>query len=399
MKRCVFWKVCGAVLLCAVVIAARAATPGAVTAKPAGGPEGSKPAQDASSTPVVLWKGARIPSIDITPKGTLLAFAQHGGGDNHPNVIEVRRSTDGGKTWSKAKPLMADKSGRANPSPLVDHKTGTVWLFWSDRTKGVYRLKYSVSNDDGLTWSEGKPLQIDKDADIQGLPSCTRGIQLSTGRLLMPFNIYFKRPRRGRTVCPKTIYSDDHGKTWTFATGHAECYGSSEYTLLELADGQVYMNHRVNTNRHLAPGFRVVAFSEDGGLTWGKPQRGGLPTPSGNGCHSGLARLTHPETDDKSRVLFSYPAGTPGQPVSRYGRQNLTIKISYDECKSWTPLKAIYEGRVAYSNLIVLPDKSIGCIYEGRSGIAFKRFTLEWLTDGKDKVVPKETPVETPDRK
>jgi sialidase-1 len=352
----------------------------------------------APSTPVVLWKGGtRIPSIDITPKGTLLAFAQHGGGDNHPNIIEVRRSTDGGKTWSKAKPLMADKSGRANPSPLVDHKTGTVWLFWSDRIKGIYQLRYRFSRDDGLTWSKVRALKID-DSPVIGLPSCNRGIQLSSGRLLLPFTAIHsdRRPVRhrrgpGRVSVPRTIYSDDGGKTWRFGKEPSRerwlHVGSSEHTLLELADGTVYMNHRHSGHRHL---YRAVSFSRDGGVTWSDPvnQKDLLqPQSPGPGCHSGLARLTHPKHEDKSRVLFSSPLGKI--PSSRggecIGRRDLTVQISYDECKTWQRLKVLKRGPAAYSNLIVLPDKSIGCIYEG-GGIRFARFTLEWLTDGKDKI-------------
>jgi hypothetical protein len=61
------------------------------------------------------------------------------------------------------------------------------------------------------------------------------------------------------------------------------------------------------------------------------------------------------EHDDKSRVLFSSPWGE-----GRFGRKNLTVQISYDECKTWKPLKAVHADNAAkaetsYSNLIVLP--------------------------------------------
>ena len=42
----------------------------------------------------------------------------------------------------------------------------------------------------------------------------------------------------------------------------------------------------------------------------------------------------------------------------------------------------------AYSCLTVLPDGTIGCLYEtdGYRRIRFARFTLEWLTDGRDRL-------------
>jgi hypothetical protein len=46
-------------------------------------------------------------------------------------------------------------------------------------------------------------------------------------------------------------------------------------------------------------------------------------------------------------------------------------------------------GPAAYSSLGVLPDQAIGCLFEngGESPyekISFARFTLEWLTKGKE---------------
>ena len=52
--------------------------------------------------------------------------------------------------------------------------------------------------------------------------------------------------------------------------------------------------------------------------------------------------------------------------------------------------KVIYAGPSAYSSMARLPDGSIGLLYE-RDGrrVTFTSFTLEWLTDGKDRMVEK----------
>jgi len=64
----------------------------------------------------------------------------------------------------------------------------------------------------------------------------------------------------------------------------------------------------------------------------------------------------------------------------------MTVRLSYDEGKTWPVAKVIYEGSAAYSDLVVLPDGGIGCLYErdGYRKITFARFNLRWLTDGKD---------------
>ena len=68
----------------------------------------------------------------------------------------------------------------------------------------------------------------------------------------------------------------------------------------------------------------------------------------------------------------------------------MTVRVSEDEGASWPVSRVIQEGSAAYSSLVVLPDRSIGLLFErgDRSPyekITFVRFTLEWLTEGKDR--------------
>ena len=67
----------------------------------------------------------------------------------------------------------------------------------------------------------------------------------------------------------------------------------------------------------------------------------------------------------------------------------MTVRLSYDEGATWRVAKLLHAGPAAYSALTVLPDRSIGCLYERGSKsayetITFARFSLEWLTEGKD---------------
>jgi sialidase-1 len=82
-------------------------------------------------------------------------------------------------------------------------------------------------------------------------------------------------------------------------------------------------------------------------------------------------------------LLFANPASTQ--------RERLTLRLSYDEGTSWPVARVIHEGPAAYSSLVVLPDFSIGLLYERgeRSPyekITLARLTLAWLTGGKDRV-------------
>ena len=68
------------------------------------------------------------------------------------------------------------------------------------------------------------------------------------------------------------------------------------------------------------------------------------------------------------------------------GRNDLAIRASYDEGKTWPVAKRLHKGGSAYSDLAVLPDGSICCLYEadGYKTITFAKFPLRWLT-GEEK--------------
>jgi len=79
----------------------------------------------------------------------------------------------------------------------------------------------------------------------------------------------------------------------------------------------------------------------------------------------------------KGRILYSGPAGP--------NRENLTIRVSEDEGETWPVSRLLHAQSAAYSDLVVLPDGQIGCLYErdGYRAIRFARFTLDWLLAGE----------------
>jgi sialidase-1 len=84
-------------------------------------------------------------------------------------------------------------------------------------------------------------------------------------------------------------------------------------------------------------------------------------------------------------LLFSNPASLK--------RENMTVRLSYDEGRTWAASKTIHAGPAAYSCMTVLSDLTAACLYEcgdkqPYEKIAFARFNVEWLTDGKDTIAP-----------
>jgi sialidase-1 len=79
--------------------------------------------------------------------------------------------------------------------------------------------------------------------------------------------------------------------------------------------------------------------------------------------------------------------------VSR-DRKNLSVKLSLDEGNTWPVNKSLEPGYSAYSDMAVLPDGTILCLYErGRASdsqnkkptsyayLTLARFNLEWLME------------------
>lgn len=355
----------------------------------AGASRGAEPSQvDVFTSGKEGYHTYRIPALLVTPKGTLLAFCEGrktGRGDHGDLDMVLKRSTDGGKTWGPVE-LVYEEGGNkkvtiGNPCPVVDQATGIIWLpFCRDNNE----ILITHSKDDGRTWS--KPLNITADVkDVKNWNWYATGpgnaIQLTRGkhkgRLLIPCDHRVNGNNDwGHAGRSHVFYSDDHGKTWQLggATGHA----MNECAAVELADGSLMLNMRSYRKK----GRRGVSISKDGGATWSEPIDDATLIESV--CQASFIRYTTAQTHDKPRLLFSNPATTKG-------RHHLTIRLSYDEGKSWPVSRLLYAGSAAYSSMAVLPDDSVGIIIErdNYSKITFSRFDLQWLTEDKDRLPSK----------
>ena len=118
---------------------------------------------------------------------------------------------------------------------------------------------------------------------------------------------------------------------------------------------------------------RIVAWSDDGAESWGRPRPDdALLEPV---CDASLIGLGTP---DLAAWVFSNP--------DSHQRANMTLRMSFDEGRSWTCARTLYTGPSAYSALAQLPDGTIGCLYERGvhspyEGIWFARCSVEWLQD------------------
>jgi sialidase-1 len=328
----------------------------------------------------------RIPAVTVTQAGTLLAFCEgrrDGRGDSGDIDLLVKRSSDGGATWSPQSVVWDDGGNTCgNPSPVVDRATGTIWLLmtWNrgdDREPAIIeqtsndtrRVFVTHSKDDGVSWAE--PTEITEDVKK---PNWTwyatgpgAGIQLSerhadAGRMIVPCDHIEAETKR---YYSHVIYSDDGGQTWQLG-GRTPDHQVNECQVVELSDNRLLLNMRnYDRSKHL----RQYAFSNDGGESWsGQAFDPALPEPI---CQASIRMYQ----TGLPLALFSNPA----DPDSRV---NMTVRLSEDDGETWPRALVLHEGPSAYSDLAVLPNGDVGCLYERGDEhpyetITFATFALE----------------------
>jgi sialidase-1 len=367
----------------------------------------------------------RIPGVVVTRNGTVLAYCEArrtGKSDWDTIDILLRRSSDGGKTWSPREQI-ADVPGPKPKNPVAlaqklanpDDVTYNNPVAFADSDGSVhflFCLDYARcfamhSDDDGQTWS--RPVEITStferyrpEYDWKVLATGPgHGIQLRSGRLIVP--VWLSTGTGGHAHRPSVtsvIYSDDHGKRWNrgqiAVANTAEWIFPNETVAVELADGRVMLNVRSESKSHR----RLVTISPDGATEWSQPRFDeALLEPI---CMASILRISAQPASDKNRILFANPhnlqrADGKAETGKSRDRKNLSLKLSYDEGQTWPIDKSLEPGYSAYSDLSLLPDGTMLCFYErGRksdaaqkkptsyAGLTIARFNLEWLTDNKD---------------
>jgi sialidase-1 len=351
------------------------------------------------------YKLYRIPGIVVTRAGTLLAYCEarrDAPADYGEITTMLRRSTDGGKTWSKpvqiahrgprieGNPRKAPGEGGEheqtvnNPLAIAD-ADGSVHFLYCVNYEHSFYMK---SADDGVTF--GDPVEITSTfaafrpevgwTVIATGPS--HGIQLkhgpNAGRLIAPVWVSFgPKGKHGPSVVA-TIYSDDHGATWKrgeVAIGVSDELPSvGEPIIVELSDGRVMINGRNNSKRSR----RVFAISPDGVSGWSKLEfDDALWEPN---CAAGITSIP----GQPGTLVFSNPHNRKlddnGKPIpgAQAKRRNLSIKVSHDDGKTWISSRTLEEGTSAYSDLVALDDGTIICFYERDLRLTIARFNLAW---------------------
>jgi sialidase-1 len=330
----------------------------------------------------------RIPSILVTPKGTVLAFCEgrRGSASDTGDVdLLMKRSEDGGRTWSKQTVIWDEGPNTCgNPCPVYERFTDTVWLLMthnlgadreadiiSKKSQATRTVHVTKSTDDGRTWAAPRDITADVKDPSWGWYATGPGIGIQITR----------GEHRSRLVIPcdqtntghfsHVIYSDNRGKTWKL--GGKTPDGCNECQVVELTAGRLMLNIR---NSKPGQRHRLVSTSDDGGITWSEPKPDeALIEPV---CQASILRYRWPAGFQPGEILFANPASTK--------RERMTVRLSTDEGESWSHARVLWPGPSAYSCLARLADGTILCLHEagGKSPyekILLSRFSADWLKE------------------
>lgn len=364
---------------------------------------------------------SRIPGIATAANGNLLAVydARYDSRRDLQGDIDIalNRSTDRGNTWLPMQ-VIIDKgswgnlpekfNGVSDACILVDKNTRDIFVagLWmhgildssgawitglTDTSSGwnhQWRNKGSQpgfspkqtsqflivkSTDNGKTWSE--PVNITKMCKKEDwwlfAPAPGSGITLADGTLVFPTQ---GRDEEGHPFSNIT-YSKDNGKTWV-TTNAAVKEATSEHMVVQLQDGSIMANMRTNANKGLTVkgNGRAIAVTYDMGKTWKEhaTSRNALPEPV---CMASLYKHEYYKSGKKQSVLFFL------NPNSATHRKNITLKVSYDDGKTWPQEEFILLDELSgngYSCITTIDSDTIGVLYESsQAQLVFQQINIK----------------------
>lgn len=342
------------------------------------------------------YKSFRIPAIVKAMNGDLLAFCEgrvNGGGDFGNVKIVLKRSNDHGKTWTALQIVASNDSLQAgNPAPVVDltdsrFPQGRIFLFYDTGNgnemelrngKGHRDVLYKTSIDNGKTWSASTDitLQVNRiyQPQINSLWNFkedwrtyanTPGHALQfhegkyKGRIYVAANHSSGNAKPGlRDYQAHGFYTDDHGSTFRLSES-VPFEGTNESTAAQLTNNGLMMNSRNQIGK-----YRVISLSKNGGESWDTTYLDyNLPDPI---CEGSLLNIG--TKNGRSVLAFC-------NNDAQKGRDSLTLRISFDEGKTWKKKILIDPRNTGYSDIVEVSKEKIGVLYEA-DGYNEIRFTV-----------------------
>lgn len=284
--------------------------------------------------------------------GSLLLIYQEfekGAGDSDffPGKLVAVTSSDGGRTWTGRRVVVAVDPGDINvysPSLLRLPDGSILFCFMRYHSFAKSQNKYPPASafawrsiDEGKTFTPLATLWKERPVTL-----CNSTLRrLSTGRILLPTNRDLSKKGESDHWEAGVMYSDDSGKTWQESATWVDLpkRGAMEPHVEECGDGSVLMVMRTQL------GAVYKSTSTDSGKTWTKGESLGVEAPES--CPE-LIRI--PKSGDL--LLIWNASKYDPKWASHFGKRTpLSVAVSKDGGKSWSaPRHLETDTGAAFSN-------------------------------------------------
>ncbi len=328
----------------------------------------------------------RIPAMVVADDGSIVVAADKRyqsytdiGNGGHVIDIVVRRSTDGGRTWSEPVTIAKGEGSTANggddkrcgfgdPS-LVKGKDGKLYCLFAAGNEGYFYgqkgMCMSVSTDNGVTWSSGEgnpPVDLYWSGAIKNVATAGaagfglydyfvtsgRGLYIPDDDILMyliPAQTMTSATEHTGDSQDYIFYSRDGGESWYFSN-IPMVQGGDEAKIIQMNDGSLFGSIRKGGQRR----FNTATYTcnDDGktlnfnfGTQWDNSQL----TQSSQNNQDILYYQRETVTGKKDYIFHSITTGN---------HTNFKLYYSTDQGNNWTEFLNVQTKGTRY----VTMDKS-----------------------------------------
>ena len=333
----------------------------------------------------------RIPAMILDKEGNIVVAADRRYGSNsdlgnHKIDVSIRRSEDGGHTWS-AQNIIAVGDGKEtatygygdpalartqNGRLICVMAAGSV-MYWN----GMRNAAICLSDDNGLTWTKPRQLYSSNFTDaVNGTTnslgfygnfiSSGKGLTTKDGTVMFTNNCLTYEDKS--TPQCYIIYSTDDGDSWTLGPGNAY-RGCDESKLEQMNNGDLLVSVRQSGAR----GFNTGSTDAS---TWDSQWRNSQI--SGNACNADILYYSRSTEGQRDIMLHSY--------INSSSRENLTLAMSIDQGASWQDFMNIQPGGSCYSTMVRLPNGDLALLYEDESYSAGNGYAINFLTITEEQI-------------
>lgn len=294
----------------------------------------------------------KIPVLVVSANGTILALSEartDSCSDFAQTALVIRRSYDNGATWGPLSVVYAEPGYViGNAAPVVLPSSGKIVLPFCRNNTQIF---LTSSTDNGETWTSPVLLEnaVDPSWKWVGTGPPASIVLSGSGRIVTPCYHTTLFHSDGEISRSHVMFSDDDGVTWSIGGSLPSLHWTNECEAVDLGNNTVLINARSFISH------RLQSISTDGGLTFGDVEDTPIPEPV-EGCE--MSTIRHAAS---GRLFLSGPT------VESIYRSHMSLWTNASptgDASAWSPVALIDSGPAGYSALAVLPDASLGLLYE-----------------------------------